>query len=343
MNETRGTVFGLCLAFLLGSCTINIGTKESTPASVEITESDGSIESSTTAVTLIDPQTSWIELGVSENSISQGSIVETENGMFGLLAAPTLKLYEFGDGKWAEIGMWLDNHDPMGSRGLEPGSLDFPVTIQSVDITQNGSIDWVIMFEPAPWHSTEAPMRGTTGLVLTCDDGDCRLLDFWEPENYGSQGEIHTHVEYIYYADETLFASWFGSCGRPCGILTYNWNREANRLEGKEATKRQNARFREECGEFKFTDKLPLKLCNEGQAVQYLQDRLFDWGFEVDRDGFFGRDTRVAVQFFQRSKNIRATGEVDLATWSALFEGIIIPGYDLNNDGLITPDELPGD
>jgi hypothetical protein len=33
-------------------------------------------------------------------------------------------------------------------------------------------------------------------------------------------------------------------------------------------------------------------------------------------------------------------GVVGLATWRELFKGIGLPGHDLNNDGLITPNEI---
>ena len=347
MNKTRRTVLGLCLAFLLGSCTINVGTKESEADSTVISESDGSIESSTTAVVLIDPKKSWIDLGDNENSLSQSEVAFTGNGMFGLLAVPELRLYKFSGGSWIDIaGDDLTSLNPLSNIGLDPSSVDYEITIQSVDLTGDGSVEFIIGFRPAPWDSIDAPNQGRRfGAVLSCDQGNCRSLPFWEPIDYTAGGTDHFTVEYIKWIDNTLFASWYGTCGRPCGMLIYEWVSAYDRFEGTEATDRQRKETeRLNCIEFRYSFKLPITLCDEGTPVEMVQNELQTFGYDFDVDGYFGVDTRLAVKLFQKAQGIRVTGEVDKDTWVKLFpyqEGL--PGTDLNNDGLITPEEFPGD
>jgi peptidoglycan hydrolase-like protein with peptidoglycan-binding domain len=52
--------------------------------------------------------------------------------------------------------------------------------------------------------------------------------------------------------------------------------------------------------------------------VTVLQQRLAVLGFAVTADGSFGPGTKAAVQQFQTSKGLPATGVVDAATWKAL-------------------------
>ena len=52
--------------------------------------------------------------------------------------------------------------------------------------------------------------------------------------------------------------------------------------------------------------------------VTVLQQKLAALGFTVTADGSFGPGTKAAVQQFQTSKGLPATGVVDAATWKAL-------------------------
>jgi len=61
-----------------------------------------------------------------------------------------------------------------------------------------------------------------------------------------------------------------------------------------------------------------LTIGNKGQSVRKAQRRLQKHGFGTKPDGHFGPKTQASVKAFQKAKNIPVTGEVDVATWSAL-------------------------
>lgn len=334
------------LALVLASCTINVGTGsndvQTTSVETSVEEPESAAESSLPA---LDPLTAWESKGSEVNALSQSEIASTPNGIFGLLATPELRLYQYLDGAWSDIpGDDLSQLDPLGSTGMEIGSLDYDVTIQSLDLTGDGSVEFIIRFRPAPWDLIDAPNQGRNfGSVLSCDDGDCRSLPFWEPPDYTDGGREHYTVEYIEWIDGTLFATWYGTCGRPCGLLIYEWVPAYGRLEGKEATERQKREIeRLNCIEFRFNFDLPLQLCDEGTPIEYVQGELQASGYDVDFDGYFGIDTQLALKLYQKERGIRATGIVDLATWTEMFKGRMLPGWDLNGDGVITPNEFSG-
>jgi len=83
-------------------------------------------------------------------------------------------------------------------------------------------------------------------------------------------------------------------------------------------------------------------LCDEGPPVEMIQAELQAFGYGIDADGYFGVDTQLAVKLYQKATGIRATGEIDKETWVAMFQDRILAGNDLNNDGVITPNELSG-
>lgn len=347
LRPTRLSAIRLAaLVLLLASCTINVGTSsndvQTTSAEVLAEEPESADESTLPAQ---DPKVAWDSVGSELNALSQSEIAYTSNGIFGLLATPELRLYQYLDGVWSDIpGDDLSQLDPLGSTGMEIGSLDYDVTIQSVDLTGDGSVEFIIRFRPAPWDVIDAPNQGRNfGSVLSCDDGNCRSLPFWEPPNYSDGGREHYTVEYIEWIDGTLFATWYGTCGRPCGLLIYEWVPADGRLEGKEATDRQKKETeRLNCIEFRFNFDLPLQLCDEGTPVEYVQGELQASGYDVDFDGYFGIDTQLAVKLYQKERGIRATGIVDIATWTEMFKGRTLPGWDLNGDGVIAPNEFSG-
>ena len=85
-----------------------------------------------------------------------------------------------------------------------------------------------------------------------------------------------------------------------------------------------------------YNDSLPIEYCNQGRGVQYIQSEL---GLEAD--GYFGRDTWIALGRFQLDNGLTEFGSVGPETWAKLFpyqEGL--PGRDYNGDGLVTPDEF---
>ena len=344
---------GLSLALMivaLSACTINIGdTREEAPDQSEATTLPEP-EAATTSIASPEvpksnPNESWDALVTVENPLSQSEVAFTGNGMFGLLAAPELRLYKFSGGSWIDIpGDDLTSLNPLSRLGLDPRSLDYDITIQSIDLTGDGSVDFIISFRPAPWDRLDAPNQGRYfGSVLSCDEGDCRSLPFWEPVDYTAGGTNHFTVEYIEWIDGTLFASWFGSCGRPCGLLIYEWVSAYDRFEGKEANDRQRKETeRLNCIDYRYSFELPLALCDKGPPVEMVQSQLQTFGYNFEVDGFFGADTRLAVKLFQKAQGIRVTGEVDAATWRMLFEGMMLPGHDLNGDGYVDPSELSG-
>jgi hypothetical protein len=153
----------------------------------------------------------------------------------------------------------------------------------------------------------------------------------------------YTSVESIRYENGALFGQHYGSCGRPCGLLIYSWIGGQGRLEGVEAMEEEAAALPKRwCTTFTFNETLPIKRCNEGFPVQLIQDSLNALGYELEADGYFGDGTRFAVQHYQRSNGIRASGQVDTDTWRALFDGANLPGVDLNGDGVVAPNELSG-
>ena len=59
-------------------------------------------------------------------------------------------------------------------------------------------------------------------------------------------------------------------------------------------------------------------------TVYHLQRRLVELGFaeaDLDKQGFFGGPTKLAVRNFQASKKLDATGVVDAVTFKAVFKG----------------------
>lgn len=338
LRYLKSAVLIVITASLVSACTINLGTNSGSKPEIVDTTSPSSSDD-------LDVEAAWDGVAVEQNSLAQSEIAYTSNGMWGLLAVPQLRLYEYIDGSWTDVGGdGLSVIDPLGSIGLEPGSVDYDITIQSVDLTDDGSVEFIIRHRPAPWAGLDAPNQGRNfGSILSCDAGNCQSLPFWEPPDYGAGGEEHYTVEYIEYIDGTLFASWFGTCGRPCGLLIYQWVSGYSRLEGKEATERQKQEAnRLRCIEFEYNFDLPLQLCDEGTPTQLIQDALRGFGFDIESDGYFGEDTQLAVKLYQKSNGIRATGVVDLPTWASLFAGTGLPGNDIDGDGVISPSELSG-
>jgi hypothetical protein len=328
--RTAGLV---CLVFAVASCTINIGGgggAESSPNTSEV---------ASTPTLDVSAQDAWLNLSESMNALDQGEIAETKDGLFGILAAPTIKLFAYRDMGWVDIGSSTADQllDPLGVMGIEPGSLDYGVEITSVDLTGDGSVEYIVNYTPAEWDMTDAPNQGRPfGWVLSFDSGEPENLMFWEPY----ENEEHFAVQYIKYVDGVIFGAWFGSCGRPCGLMIYRWEAANNRLEGVEATEKQESQIPDACIDFNFSVELPVSICDEGQSVSLIQEAVSSAGFSIGIDGYFGESTKLAVQFYQRVKGIRATGIVDWGTWNELFKDAYLPGVDLNGDGVITPEEF---
>ena len=68
------------------------------------------------------------------------------------------------------------------------------------------------------------------------------------------------------------------------------------------------------------TNYEPLEKGAKGEAVEKLQERLNDLGYNVGRaDGDYGKKTKRAVEDFQRANNLEVTGVADEDTQALLF------------------------
>jgi hypothetical protein len=94
------------------------------------------------------------------------------------------------------------------------------------------------------------------------------------------------------------------------------------------------------CDAYSFNDQYPIRRCDEGYAVYILQQALVDRGYTVDVDGYFGPGTEQAVRDFQRIEGLEVDGLVGPNTWSTLVGG---PGWDLDGNSIIDPDEVVWD
>ena len=322
----------------LSACTINIGdTREEAPVQSEATTLPEPEAATTSTPASVDPLSSWKDLGDSENAFSQSELSQLDFGLFGLMSAPSLRMFKFLGDSWTEVTDQYENYFDLPS-----ADLDYDITIQSVKLTDDDAIDFIVNYRVANWDVLNAENQGRDyGTALSGQGGMWRSVAFWDP--YNDQLE-KTSVEHIEYIDGALFGSGYGSCGRPCGLLIYEWVSANNRLEGVEASAAQRKAFnsRLNCLDFVYSEELPLRMCDEGYGVALSQNALTGFGYEIDADGYFGADTRLALQYYQRQKGLRATGEIDAATWKLLFEGVSLPGNDLNGDGYVDPSELSG-
>jgi peptidoglycan hydrolase-like protein with peptidoglycan-binding domain len=279
----------------------------------------------------------WNELVIAENAYSYSELSILPEGTFAVMAAPKLRLFKFDNG-WTEVSA---GQFQVPDSYPEYSDLDWNITIQSALITDDSALDFVVRYDPAPWDVLDVPNQGRSwGTVISGQGGQWRSVDFTDPY---ADGAPYNSIEYIEYVNGALIGQWFGSCGRPCGLLVYTWVGGSQQLSGTEATKSQeNQLTGRNCADFSYAGVLPIRKCSEGLAVEYIQRFLNELGFELELDGYFGSGTEFAVKYFQRENSIRATGLVDLDTWKALLGGTVLPGNDLDGNGVITPEEFPG-
>lgn len=340
MTSYRSWAVLLVVVALTAGCSSDpesLGASLSGESTTEESPSEEPADSSQAST--VDPAASWSELVNRENAYSSGELSRLPEGLFGLMAAPGLRLFKFE----VETSQWREVTDEVIDLfDTPPSEIEYDIRIQSVLITNDDAIDYVVNFSPAPWDLFDAPNQGRDwGTVLSGHGGQWRSVAFADP--YGGELNEYTSVEHIVYESGALFGSYYGSCGRPCGLLIYSWIPIRQRLEGVEALEDEVAELpKSSCVLFNYNDYLPLKRCDEGQGVSSVQQVLAGLNYQIEPDGYFGDATRFAVQHYQRSKSIRATGQVDTETWAALFEGIGLPGHDLNGDGLVTPNEFSG-
>ena len=279
----------------------------------------------------------WNELVIAENAYSYSELSILPEGTFAVMAAPKLRLFKFDNG-WTEVSA---GQFQVPDSYPEYSDLDWNITIQSALITDDSALDFVVRYDPAPWDVLDVPNQGRSwGTVISGQGGQWRSVGFTDPY---ADGAPYNSIEYIEYVNGALIGQWFGSCGRPCGLLVYTWVGGSQQLSGTEATKSQeNQLTGRNCADFSYAGVLPIRKCSEGLAVEYIQRFLNELGYELELDGYFGSGTEFAVKYFQRENSIRATGLVDLDTWKALLGGTVLPGNDLDGNGVITPEEFPG-
>ncbi len=75
----------------------------------------------------------------------------------------------------------------------------------------------------------------------------------------------------------------------------------------------------EACPSFIDKPDLPLKICDKGDKVTEVQEGLVDAGYEIVVDGFFGNQTKFAVQQFQAANGLEVDGIVGPITFGKLF------------------------
>jgi hypothetical protein len=80
---------------------------------------------------------------------------------------------------------------------------------------------------------------------------------------------------------------------------------------------------------------LPIVYCDMGEGIKHVQRIL-----GINPDGYFGNNTFNALLDFQSTEGLPITGDIDIETWVSIDPLQTGPGTDLNNDGLITPDEF---
>ena len=279
----------------------------------------------------------WNELVIAENAYSYSELSVLPEGVFAVMAAPQLRLFKFDKG-WVEVSteQFEVPHSFPDYSGFE-----WDITIQSALITDDSALDFVVRYDPAPWDVLDVPNQGRSwGTVISGQGGQWKSVEFTDP--YGD-GVPYSSIEYLEYVNGALIGQWFGSCGRPCGLLAYTWVGGSQQLSGIEASKsQQNQLTGKNCADFSYAGTLPIRKCSEGLAVEYVQRFLNDLGYELEVDGYLGSGTEFAVKYFQRENSIRATGLVDIDTWKALLAGTVLPGNDIDGNGVITPEEFPG-
>ncbi len=321
MNRSWKSLLPTLVACVLTGCTINVGS-----SSLGVSNGSNS-----------DALQQWNELATSENAYSFSELAILPDGIFAVMAAPRLRLFKFDKG-WSEIS---SSQFDVPDQYPELNEFDYDITIQSALITDDSAMDFVVRYDPAPWDLFDIPNQGRSwGTVISGQGGQWKSVEFTDP--YGD-GSPYKSVEYIEYVNGALLGQWYGSCGRPCGMLVYTWLGGSQQLSGTEATKSQKSQLsKRNCADFSYAGTLPIGKCSQGLAVEYVQRFLNDLGYELDADGYFGSGTEFAVKYFQRQNSLRVTGLVELETWKALLNGSSLPGYDMDGNGVVTPEEFPG-
>jgi Putative peptidoglycan binding domain len=77
------------------------------------------------------------------------------------------------------------------------------------------------------------------------------------------------------------------------------------------------------CPSYRLNETLPLRLCDKGDAVRAVQQRLRETvAADLLVDGYLGPTTEEAVRTFQQLHGLEVDGLVGPDSWSALFAGV---------------------
>lgn len=85
----------------------------------------------------------------------------------------------------------------------------------------------------------------------------------------------------------------------------------------------------------RLNNSLPLVYCDMGEGVRHMQRLL-----NINADSYFGNTVFNAVVDFQFENGLPVTGDIDEQTWLAIDPYQTGPGFDWNDDGLVTPNEF---
>ena len=213
----------------------------------------------------------------------------------------------------------LDSFDASGWSGRARPTEIYPNLLSPC--TQNGIGPKIEIYEWTTWSSDLASGKGRWG-SNTCEP-DCSA------ENYDWEDIVIVLATPVdgYFTQMLCDFCWRANVGpvnpRQMEMI---WRDRAG--EG-------------DCEDFSWGGVLPFKECQSSPFIQFIQDRLSVLGYAISNTGEFGYETWRAVMQFQIDRRIEQDeGVVGLATWRELFKGVGLPGHDLNNDGLITPNEI---
>ena len=198
----------------------------------------------------------------------------------------------------------------------------------------------------------DGPCAAPSELVLAAQADGTWQLRFWEVRCSGGWAVAHIS-EYGWTDGSTLFFTvgdagpdFVGAVYAENGCEIYGVPLNAREFLGCGAPPAGSATptpiSPSPCGSYHFNDQYPIRRCDEGYAVDIVQNSLVNFGYVVDVDGYFGPGTELAVRGFQSERGLEVDGLVGAATWAALTGGSL-PGYDLNANGIIDPVEVVGD
>ena len=214
----------------------------------------------------------------------------------------------------------LDSFDASGWTGQARPTEIYPNLLSPC--TQNGCGDKIEVYEWTTWSSDVASGKGRWG------------ANTFEPDACSENYEWHDIVITL----DTPIDGYFTQMH-----CDYCWMKYVGPVNPRQLSmiERESAGA-PGCEDFSWGGSLPFEECQSSPFIQFIQNQLSVLGYAISNNtGEFGDGTWYAVMQFQIDHRIeKDEGVVGLATWRELFNGVGLPGHDLNNDGLITPNEI---